>query len=325
MLNKYWLIATAAITLGATTAPAARVTPQFTSLVTFGDSLVDAGNVLKTFGFPAASQGYYKGRYTNGFDYTDLISLELFGKETTASLNGGSNYANGGARIVSDGDRYRDFSDQLTTYRSVLAGGKADANGLFVLNFGANDIGQGRQGRIAGYSDFDTYLRAAATQYAAGVKALDDLGARNILISAFPDLDDRNTAILASGYLNAALDQLSLSSNTTLFRFDYVAFSDSLKANPSAYGLPPFRTGNCISAREQATGCVGFATFDGYHPTAAVQGAIFQSMNTQFALTATATAVPEPSTWAMMLVGIGMIGWGMRRRRSASVGALVSQ
>jgi hypothetical protein len=30
-------------------------------------------------------------------------------------------------------------------------------------------------------------------------------------------------------------------------------------------------------------------------------------------------AVPEPSTWAMMLAGFGMIGFGMRRRRAASL------
>jgi len=28
------------------------------------------------------------------------------------------------------------------------------------------------------------------------------------------------------------------------------------------------------------------------------------------------TAVPEPATWAMMLIGFGAIGWQLRRRRS---------
>jgi hypothetical protein len=28
-------------------------------------------------------------------------------------------------------------------------------------------------------------------------------------------------------------------------------------------------------------------------------------------------AVPEPSTWALMLLGFGAVGWGLRRRNSA--------
>jgi hypothetical protein len=29
------------------------------------------------------------------------------------------------------------------------------------------------------------------------------------------------------------------------------------------------------------------------------------------------SAVPEPSTWALMLLGFGAVGWGLRRRNSA--------
>jgi hypothetical protein len=33
-------------------------------------------------------------------------------------------------------------------------------------------------------------------------------------------------------------------------------------------------------------------------------------------ITITETAVPEPATWAMMLIGFGAIGWQLRRRRN---------
>lgn len=36
----------------------------------------------------------------------------------------------------------------------------------------------------------------------------------------------------------------------------------------------------------------------------------------QFRMGAATAAVPEPATWAMMLLGFGAIGFGMRRRRS---------
>ena len=33
-------------------------------------------------------------------------------------------------------------------------------------------------------------------------------------------------------------------------------------------------------------------------------------------ITITEASVPEPATWAMMLIGFGAIGWQLRRRRT---------
>ncbi|MBB5712175.1 FxDxF family PEP-CTERM protein [Sphingomonas xinjiangensis] len=41
-------------------------------------------------------------------------------------------------------------------------------------------------------------------------------------------------------------------------------------------------------------------------------------------LTFSASAVPEASTWAMMMLGMGAVGFGMRRRRKASSSARVT-
>jgi len=41
--------------------------------------------------------------------------------------------------------------------------------------------------------------------------------------------------------------------------------------------------------------------------------------NIRFGQSVVAPAVPETSTWAMMIVGFGAVGFGMRRRRTASV------
>ena len=40
-------------------------------------------------------------------------------------------------------------------------------------------------------------------------------------------------------------------------------------------------------------------------------------IGTDFAFTLTGAGVPEPATWAMMLIGFGAIGYSMRRRRGA--------
>jgi hypothetical protein len=42
----------------------------------------------------------------------------------------------------------------------------------------------------------------------------------------------------------------------------------------------------------------------------------------QFRVEEVAGAVPEPATWAMMLIGFGAVGFGMRRRRDETKGQL---
>ena len=101
-MNKMMTAALGAAGLAlAAPAQADRDTPRYTSLTVFGDSLVDAGNI-RALGLGAnPAQGYFMGRFTNGYDYTDLLSIALFGTPTMPSLGplaGGTNFAYGGAR-----------------------------------------------------------------------------------------------------------------------------------------------------------------------------------------------------------------------------------
>src|SRR5215213_235081 len=63
---------------------------SFTGVLVFGDSLVDAGNALKAAetydaipftslpdGAPTAEKGYYKGRFTDGYNFADLLSNKI--------------------------------------------------------------------------------------------------------------------------------------------------------------------------------------------------------------------------------------------------------
>ena len=67
----------------------------YSSVYVFGDSLVDAGNALKlaewygdlTFsdlpdGAPAAEDGYFQGRFTDGYTFADLLSNKAIGSVT---------------------------------------------------------------------------------------------------------------------------------------------------------------------------------------------------------------------------------------------------
>jgi hypothetical protein len=68
---------------------------SYSGVYVFGDSLVDAGNALQlaqTYdyfpftslpnGAPTSAKGYYKGRFTDGYTYADLISNKFIGVPT---------------------------------------------------------------------------------------------------------------------------------------------------------------------------------------------------------------------------------------------------
>lgn len=309
----------AMLCLAGTAAEAKRTTASYTSLTVFGDSLVDAGNYLidpaTTVNEPTAAKGYFQGRWTNGYDYTDLLSIKLFGTPTQASYAGGQNYAYGGARILDTTPAVPNLPDQ---YASFLGKAQAiDPNALYVINFGANDIFNAAATITAGfYPSTNALIQAAANNYAGFVQTLNNAGVRNILITDFPVAGALATS--GNAYLNTALNNLALNADTTLFRFNYIDAFAKIQANPASYGLPAFtQTGTCQSGGAAAIqgGCVGYASFDGTHPTAAIQNALYQELNRQFALDA---SVPEPLTWTMMIVGFGGIGMAMRRRRRIS-------
>lgn len=294
-------------------ANARRDTAQYTSLTVFGDSLVDAGNI-RALGLGAnPAQGYFMGRFTNGYDYTDYINLALFGTPTAPSLgafSGGTNFAYGGARATTT-SAVPDLVEQLALYTAYLAEGNAvDANGLFVLNFGGNDIFNAPADPAAE----DAFIRNAARSYANGVQSLIDLGARNVLITGFPVLTDP-LSFTAEGYLTTELARLNLGADDTLYRFSYLDFFTRVQTDLGSLGLPPQRTDiTCQAAGPAAiaAGCVGIFSFDGVHPSAPIHQALFRDIDRQFNITG---SIPEPATWVMMLIGFGMVGGALRSRR----------
>jgi phospholipase/lecithinase/hemolysin len=292
-----------------------------TSITVFGDSLVDAGNVLAlTRGAtPSASQGYFQGRFTNGYDYTDLLSLNLFGTPTTPSALGGTNFAFGGARATTTSG-VPDLQEQLALFSS--SGQAVTSTGLYVLNFGGNDVFAALgTGVPTGYESDMAFLQQAASFYASGVQTLVNLGARNFLITGFPVAGSGlDYSLLAEGYLTTQLAGLNLPAGTNLYRYSYLDFFQRLTSNPSAFGLPSaLNTTTTCQAAQAFPDCTGLFYFDNTHPTAAIQLAAFNDINRQFGLTAVSAPVPEPATWVMMLLGFGAIGFGMRRQRRVSV------
>jgi phospholipase/lecithinase/hemolysin len=306
------------VALSAATPALAANPNNYSALYVFGDSLVDAGNIRAITGgaTPNRALGYFDGRFTNGYNYVDYINYQLFGSATKASLTGGNNFAFGGARVVSDArDGIPDINPQVTTYLTTR-GPAADPNALYILNAGGNDIfalgrfAAGDPTQLLPFTDAASYVNAIIDQYAGAVTTLNNLGARNILITGIPN-STTQAARDIDALLQARLSSLSLAPGTELMQFSYINFFDRVATAPGSLGLPPLRTDrSCIQDNAQATGCVGYFSFDGTHPTAAVQSALFRDIVRQFGV----SSVPEPTSWAMMIAGFALAGAAVRRR-----------
>jgi outer membrane lipase/esterase len=108
--------------------------------------------------------------------------------------------------------------------------------------------------------------------------------------------------------MNAALG-LAMAHETGVTIFDDYGLLTAAVANPSAFGLTNVTDacGNILAGCNPATSMF----WDGIHPTAAghalLAGAMLHS--------AAVVAVPEPETYAMMLMGLGLLGFVARRRK----------
>lgn len=298
-------------------------TAAVSRLIVFGDSLVDSGNAqIGAIGLglpdPApAAAGYFQGRFSNGLNFADDMSLLLFGAPATPYLLGGINLGVGGAEAAfQPGEISPSFLPQLSLFQGL--GQPIGSNDLVLVTFGGNDV------RAVltdlGPVDFTPTL----TAFADGLTALLGAGAKHIVVTGIADIGAlpstrafgnpliEATATARTVALNSAIEALTISlsqfSGEKVEFYDLFAQEQALRANPAAYGLTNL-TDTCQSGGPAAVlgGCVGYLYFDGIHPTTQVHALISEGILDQL-------AVPEPATWLLMVAGFGLAGASMRRR-----------
>lgn len=293
----------------------------YDSVVVFGDSLSDNGNLAAKFGGAVPAAPYFNGRFSNG-----LVSVEVMAQQLGLPLK---DYAYGGALTGLDNQ----FQTQnpavantgmLAQVNKYLQNNAADAHALYVVSGGGNDflaaISSGNLSNPA------AIIGTAVTNLVTEVGLLYGAGARDFLVPLLPDLG--TTYYGTSGALPAAsLSQLSTAFNSTLSAqlnnikaahadlnltvFDTPGFTAGLRADMAANGAN--LTGKCWTGNYAGTGQTApvcsnpdqYYLWDNVHPSAYVHNAVGVAM---------AAAVPEPATSALMLVGLLVSGVALRRQ-----------
>jgi len=325
----------------------------YSSLVTFGDSLSDAGNAsaLSLGTFPPTAFGYAQ-RFSNG-----PVAAEILAGSTTlgypSATSASNNYAVGGAmwgdtnyNVLAKspfdvGARFPGLVDtgihqQILKYASTAPVVQPDA--LFLLWGGANDLFYGFAQARAGLAvDFTQLITDAMGAVSLNVQLLAGLGAKHILMPNLPDLGLTPDALAAgpefsgqasfltrayNGALSATMAALEANPvmqalGVDLIDYDTASFLRDTVADPAARGFTDV-THTCLSggAAALASGCAGYLFFDGVHPTTAADQLLAREFATAAGAQLPIAAVPEPETWALMLMGLAALG-GVARRRSA--------
>ncbi len=219
----------------------------FNSVVTFGDSLSDSGNIVQFYAPVAQSLGF---NIPDGTSFTTNpdpvwaeIVAETFGAAATNSLAGGTNYSWGGACVDPDVACENSVPTTRQQINRHLSGASADPDTLYMIWGGTNDISA-----AAGESDPRGATLKAAGAYVDQIRSLQDAGARYVVVLNLPDRGKtlsarRAGATAAAGFsaltraYNEALDTGLSSFERGVIPVNVSALMDEITEDPGNYGF----------------------------------------------------------------------------------------
>ncbi len=197
----------------------------FNSVVVFGDSLSDSGNIAQSYTPIARSYGFEIPAGTSFTTNPDPVWAEIvaqiFGSSAINSLAGGTNYSWGGACVNPNGPCENPVPVPTTEQQinQHFSGGSADPDTLYMIWGGVNDISAVAKDNSSDPQGALDGTREAAGAYVDQVRSLQDAGARYVVVLNLPDIGatiNSQRAGTTNPDIPAALSALTRAYNETL-------------------------------------------------------------------------------------------------------------
>jgi outer membrane lipase/esterase len=278
-----------ALAIALAAAPAMAQSP-YSKTVFFGDSLTDSGYFRPLL--PPAVQSA-TGQFTTnpGWVWAQYVA-DYYGANYQPNGNGqnGDNYAAGGARVgVNVPNPLNPLLPAVPSLKAQTAaylaanGGKADANALYTVWGGANDLFAVQ----ANPAQASTIIGAAVADQVGIVGSLKGAGAQYIMVPTIPDIGLTPGSRAGGPVAMAQGTALAKSYNTALFGglkqaglqvipVDTFTVLQEIVANPAAYGFrnvtgAACRSGSSLTCAPTSfvspDAATAYAFADGVHPS----------------------------------------------------------
>ena len=279
-------------------APAVVLADSFNSVVVYGDSLSDNGNLFAATGQPGAP--YFDGRRSNGPVAVEQLAtglgLPLHDFAWIGATTGLGNFADGGTPTSFGAFGLPGMQTELAGTAGLL--GPFLSDGLFVVWGGPNDF--------LSPSPLDAtpsaIIARGVSDLVGIVTTLQGLGAKHILVPGMPDLgltpfvQGLGEGAQFSAITNAFNAALAASLPEGATYFDTATLLRSMVADPSAFGFTDV-TDPCFDGITVCANPDQYLFWDSFHPTTATDS---------FVASAFAEAVPEPATILLLPAALAL-------------------